>query len=56
MPTPISVHTIPSRPNTNCWKEWVKLTSDKNILSDIKGVKIERTETPAQHVLIEAHF
>jgi hypothetical protein len=39
----------------NCWKEWVKLTSDKNILSDIKGVKIECTETPAQHILVEAH-
>ena len=39
----------------NCWNEWVKLTSDKNILSDIKGVQIECTETPTQHRLIEVH-
>lgn len=39
----------------NCWNEWVKLTSDKNILSELKGVKIECTETPTQHKRIEVH-
>lgn len=35
----------------NYWHEWVKLTSDKGILSDIKGISIECTEIPTQHIL-----
>ncbi len=31
------------------WNEWAKLTSDKYLLSDIRGIKIECTETPTQH-------
>ena len=35
----------------NHWHEWVKLTSDKQILSDIRGISIECTEFPTQHRL-----
>ena len=31
------------------WHEWAQLTSDKQILSDIQGIKIECVDTPKQH-------
>ena len=31
--------------------EWAKLTKDKNLLADVKGVVIECNESPVQHAL-----
>ena len=31
------------------WHEWTKLTSDNQILADIRGIKIECVENPTQH-------
>lgn len=33
----------------NFFAEWTKITSDKEILSNVSGVNIELTETPIQH-------
>ena len=38
------------------FSEWVKITSDKDILSDVEGMTIECTELPVQHYLPVPQF